>query len=161
MKLAWDSSYADSAAMKRRERAGFVWQLPDGTVQVNVYQSSSDTPCSSANLPTPPFPGVPIAEFHTHPFRHGDITPSNCPDHQPGLTYSYDAKKYGGPSRSDFSRLSGDTAYFRTYGAPPFNGYVLDKDNIYEFPPTTTTSNWKTKVVKYIRNDKAHSCVRP
>jgi len=165
LRQAWDSShYTDPITSNRRERGGYVWRLPDGTYQVNIYAASGDTPCTTARTPPSPFPGVPIAAFHVHPFKHLEILPSNCPiqNRNPALSYGYDALKYGGPSGDDFGRLKGDNDYFNSLiGAPPFQGYVMDDKNIYRFPPTTTTSNWKTNVVTYPRNDAVHGCVRP
>jgi hypothetical protein len=159
MKISWDSSNAsDTNKLNRRERGGFVYRDASGNVAFATSFSVTDKPCSASNLlPSGVSPASVLGEFHTHPFSGdtlgtgmGEETTGICSLAQPGIRKFYDAAKYGGPSKDDLDRGTNDKLPM----------YIMDKDNIYSFPPGTTTSNWKTRVKKYPRKDPS-GCTRP
>lgn len=157
--MAWDSSNAfDPNKLSRRERGGYLFRDASGKLAFAKTFSVNDMPCSSPNLLPPDVPPASVvAEVHTHPFSgdtlgtgRGEETTGICSPAIPGTKKFYDAATYGGPSRGDLDRGTNDNLPM----------YIMDKDNIYSFPPGTTTSNWKTQVKKYPRTDP-RGCTRP
>jgi hypothetical protein len=157
LKVAWDSSNAfDPIKLNRRERGGYLFRDALGNLVYKTYFSTSDGPCKSNVTPTGTLPGPFVAGFHTHPFSGdtlgsgmGEETTGICSTAVPGLKKFYDATSLGGPSSADFNRATSDS----------LPHYLMDKDNIYYFPPGTTPANWKTRVKKYPRT--APGCIRP
>jgi hypothetical protein len=80
----------------------------------------------------------------------GEETTGICSTAKPNEHKFYDAASHGGPSVKDLNRATTD-------GIPH---YIMDKDNIYSFPPGTNSSNWTSNVKKYPRVD-ATGCTRP
>jgi hypothetical protein len=157
--MAWDSSNAfDSNKLNRRERGGFLYTDASGNLTFANSFSVNDKPCSAPNLLPPGVPPSSVkAEVHTHPFSGdtlgsgmGEETTGICSQAVAGTRKYYDAATYGGPSKEDLSRGTNDNLPM----------YIMDKDNIYSFPPGTTPSNWKSRVKKYPRKDPS-GCTRP
>lgn len=127
LKQAWLDSKPTDKMENRLERQ--FWLLRDpatGVLTTVPAYASNATPCSGTpTLPANSPPLVVVAGFHTHPFTDLEALPANCP--QTGkLGYSYDAKKWGGPSEADWN-------YANTGDGQPI--YVADKDNIYRAIP--------------------------
>lgn len=136
LRRALDSSYADSATHKRRERIGLIYydtttnQNPSLRIQpydVPAYTHSDPCRAEFGSLPAPQPPFVPIAYYHTHPFTEGtatvagDIYPANCGAQLSGRRYRR------GPSQPDW------TSSRNVLGVP---GYIIDKNRVQRFDGT-------------------------
>jgi hypothetical protein len=153
MKAAWDSSNAfDLILANRRERGGILYDTGNGNFEYRTYFAPTDTPCRSFLIPTGPLPGTPVAVFHTHPWTHGDETTGVCSSAVPGVKSTYDAQKYGGPSRGDILRSDAEHDNLPQV--------AMDKQNIYVVPAGTVADlTAKYRVKSYPR--QGNGCTRP
>jgi hypothetical protein len=140
LRRALDSSYADSATNKRRERIGYIYRdTSTGTppaLQIATFAAASYTlsnacyAVASGPPPSPPF--VLVAYYHTHPFTSGtnavaaDIKPSNCGPQHSGRAYR------AGPSPDDWQTA---------LNLGPVPGYIIDKDRVFRFDATHPNAN--------------------
>ena len=134
------SNWDDTVKSNRRERGGYLFQLPSGDLKGVPFFSTTDKWCTAAVIPTPPTGATYLAGAHTHPFTGLEVMPSTaCLTIRPGGLY--DPR----PSGGDIGRLRSDST---TLGYP-LRSYVVDKDSIYAMPPGTTRENRTQKVVGY------------
>ena len=154
LRRALDSSYADSALSKRRERSGYIFRdttsgtalhMQMQTVPITNYTLS--TPCDAISAPGqgPPIspPYVLVAYYHTHPFSSGsstapaDIKPSNCGPRHSGRAYQR------GPSPPDWASA---------LNLGPVDGYIIDKNEVSKFDathPNATNPMRRSSLVQY------------
>ena len=140
------SNWNDPVKTNRKERGGYLFQLPSGDLLEKTFFSAADEWCATPNIPTPPESGsVYLAGAHLHPFRGCsplEATPTGvCANKNRPANRAYDPR----PSNDDITRLRGDS----TALGYPLHMYVVDKDSIYAVPPGTTVRNRRQKVVGY------------
>jgi hypothetical protein len=162
LRRALDSSFADSATNKRRERIGLIYRdtstappplVPISTYDVPAYTVSTPCRAETTSIPASQPPFVLVAYYHTHPFTLGsattgpDIYPANCGSSLSGRRYRR------GPSQPDWNTSR------NTLGVP---GYIIDKNEVQRFDGThplagnsmfhnslTKTWPWKTAACQW------------
>jgi hypothetical protein len=126
---AWRDSYADSTPSSvRKERGGFILRdTVTGAISAVTTYDTLATPCSNSPRPPNPLPTNTqiVANFHSHPFHHLDVTPTSCDKPNDPNTNAYDAVKYGGLSSDDWG--------YSTRSRIPV--YAIDADSIYQGQP--------------------------
>jgi hypothetical protein len=111
----WAASNPNLSQMDRREQAGWIVATGTGSYKIVPVTNLVSTPCSASFDLTSPQGAV--ALVHTHPYKIGEWVTACGP---PSGVY------YGGGSRTDQ----------RTADALGMNGFVIDKNNIWEYGGT-------------------------
>ena len=143
-------SGADETPTSRKELAGYVYRLTDGSfeIRLNTAGNQNATPCRN-------YPGAPdalqpgetvVGVFHTHPFHVGDLLPISC-----GYG-SVPARAGAGGSGPDWAVIQ--TPYLgNPEGARYLHHYIIDGDFVYRLDPGTPRHIWEQNPKQWRWND--------
>lgn len=145
LRVLWEHSHADDWPAERRERGAILFDSAGVLLYRADLDNPRDTPCRSAVFV--PLGDTPVAAVFTHPFKPGDLLPSNCNFGDPNA-HRYSVDDLGGPSELDLVALL-------DWQLP---GYILDEQNVYAVPLGTTRETAGFMVKRYSRADATLGC---
>ena len=131
--LLQQSGAFNNSPSARREMGGYMYQQPDGSIDIRTNPDPNATPCSmSPGGPTPQTGETVVGVFHTHPFSAMDPLPTNCGR---GRNAYYDNATFGGGSRADWELIQ--TPYLGNH----LPMYIIDKDEVYRLDANTPVAD--------------------